>query len=94
MNEISGISPIKFEAAQILFSSDVFVAAAIVISYDPFLFNSTALGIYLCKTSQLYNFKTKLGDEICSSNVNMCEGPPSLDISIVNTVVKGSQGVY
>ena len=29
------------------------------------LFNSTALGIYLCKTSQLDNFKTRLG-EICT----------------------------
>ena len=38
LNEISGISPIKFEAAQILFSSDVFVAVAIVISYDPYSF--------------------------------------------------------
>ena len=27
------------------------------------LFNSSAMGIYLCKTSQLYNFKTRLGGE-------------------------------
>ena len=37
------------------------------------LFNSTALGIYLCKTSQLDNLKTRLG-EICSSDVNMHKG--------------------
>ena len=27
------------------------------------VFNSSAMGIYLCKTSQLYNFKTRLGGE-------------------------------
>ena len=35
------------------------------------LFNSIALGIHLCKTLQVYNFKTRLGGKICSTDVNM-----------------------
>ena len=35
------------------------------------LFNSTALGIYSCKTSQLYNLKTRPGGELCRSDVNI-----------------------
>ena len=38
------------------------------------LFNCTALGIHLCKTSQLYVLKTRLGGEIYSSDVNMHKG--------------------
>ena len=38
------------------------------------LFNSTALGIHLRKTSQPCDFKTRLGGEICSSDVNMHKG--------------------
>ena len=38
------------------------------------LFNFSALGIYLCKTWQLFNFNTRLGGEICSSDVNMLKG--------------------
>ena len=38
------------------------------------LFNCTALGIHLCKTSQLYILKTRLGGEIYSSDVNMHKG--------------------
>ena len=35
------------------------------------LFNSSALGIYSCKTSQLYNFKTRPVGELCRSDVNI-----------------------
>ena len=35
------------------------------------LFNSTALGIYSCKTSQPYNLKTRPGGELCRSDVNI-----------------------
>ena len=35
------------------------------------LFNSTLIGIQSCKILQLQNFKTRLGGEICSSDVNM-----------------------
>ena len=35
------------------------------------LFNSTALGIDLRKTSKPCNFKMRLGGEICSSAVNI-----------------------
>ena len=35
------------------------------------LFNSTVLGIYSCKTSQLYNLKTRPGGELCRSDVNI-----------------------
>ena len=35
------------------------------------LFNSTLIGIQLCKILQPQNFKTRLGGEICSSDVNM-----------------------
>ena len=42
------------------------------------LFNSTALGIHFCETSLIFNFKTRLGGEICLCDVNMnkgyCEG--------------------
>ena len=38
------------------------------------LFNRTALGIHLCKTSQLCILKTRLGGEIYSSDVNMHKG--------------------
>ena len=38
------------------------------------LFNRTALGIHLCKTSQLCILKTRLGGEIYSSDVNMYKG--------------------
>ena len=38
------------------------------------LFKSTILGIHLCKTSQFHNFKTRLGSEICSSDVYMRKG--------------------
>ena len=34
------------------------------------LYNCAALGIHLCETSPLYNFKTRLV-EICSSNANL-----------------------
>ena len=35
------------------------------------LFNSTALGIHFCETSLIFNFKTRLGGEICLCDVNM-----------------------
>ena len=35
------------------------------------IFNDSASGIHLCKTCKLFNFKTRLGDEICSSYKNM-----------------------
>ena len=35
------------------------------------LFNYSALGIYSCKTSQLYNFKTRPVGELCRSDVNI-----------------------
>ena len=35
------------------------------------LFSCAALGIHLCKTSQLYILKKRLGGEIYSSDVNM-----------------------
>ena len=35
------------------------------------LFNSTVLRILLSKTSQLYNFKTRLDGKICQSDLNM-----------------------
>ena len=35
------------------------------------LFNATALGVYSCKTSQLYNFKAGPGGEIYLSDVNI-----------------------
>ena len=38
------------------------------------LFNCSDLGIHLCTTWQLFNFKTKLGGEICSSDINMQNG--------------------
>ena len=38
------------------------------------LFQFTTSGILLCKTSQLYNFKTRLGGEICSFDVNTHKG--------------------
>ena len=38
------------------------------------LFNRTALGIHLCKTSQLCILKTRLGGEIYLSDVNMHKG--------------------
>ena len=39
------------------------------------LFNCSDLGIHLCTTWQLFNFKTKLGGEICSSDqINMQKG--------------------
>ena len=38
------------------------------------LFNCSALGIHLCKTWQLFIFKTRLGGEICSSDVNVHKG--------------------
>ena len=38
------------------------------------LFNCSDLGIHLCTTWQLFNFKTKLGGEICSSHINMQKG--------------------
>ena len=38
------------------------------------LFNCSDLGIQLCTTWQLFNFKTKLGGEICSSDINMQKG--------------------
>lgn len=39
------------------------------------LFNRTAaLGIHLCKTLKLYNYKTRLGGEICLSDINMHNG--------------------
>ena len=40
----------------------------------PFSSTVLLLGIHLCKTPQLYNSKTRLGDEICSYDVNMHEG--------------------
>jgi len=38
------------------------------------LFNCSASGIHLCKTCKIFNFKTRLGDEICPSYVNMHKG--------------------
>ena len=38
------------------------------------LFNCFALGIHLCTTWQLFNCKTKLGGEICPSDINMQKG--------------------
>ena len=38
------------------------------------LFNSTALGIHFCETSLIFNFKTRLGGEICLCDVNMYKG--------------------
>ena len=38
------------------------------------LFNSTALGIHFCETSLIFNFKTRLGGEICLCDVNMHKG--------------------
>ena len=38
------------------------------------LFKFTTSGILLCKTSQLNNFKTRLGGEICSFDVNTRKG--------------------
>ena len=38
------------------------------------LFNCSDLGIHLCTTWQLFNLKTKLGGEICSSDINMQKG--------------------
>ena len=35
------------------------------------LFNYSAMGIYSCKFSQLYNFKTRPGGELCRSDVNI-----------------------
>ena len=35
------------------------------------LFNCSALGIHSCKTWQTFIFKTRLGGEICSSDVDM-----------------------
>ena len=39
--------------------------------FEGILFNSTALGIYSSKTSQLYSFKTRPGGEFCRSDVNI-----------------------
>ena len=55
-----------------------FSAFALVVLGYSVLLNSTALGIYLCKTSQLDNFKMRLGGEICTSDVNMLQGPLQL----------------
>ena len=38
------------------------------------LFNSTAVGIHLRKTLQIYHSKMRLGDEICLSHINMLKG--------------------
>ena len=38
------------------------------------LFNSTALGIHFCETSLIFNFKTRLGGEICLCDANMHKG--------------------
>ena len=38
------------------------------------IFSVFALGIYLCKSWQLFNFKTRIGGEICSSDVNTHKG--------------------
>ena len=38
------------------------------------LFNSTALGIHFCETSLIFNFKTRLGGEICLCDVNIHKG--------------------
>ena len=35
------------------------------------IFNSTPTGIHLCKIVQLQNFKTRIGGEIYSSDVNI-----------------------
>ena len=52
-----------------------FAFALVVLSYSIQLY----LGIYLCKTAQLDNFKMRLGGEICSSAINMhIKGPLQL----------------
>ena len=38
------------------------------------LFNSTVLGIHFCETSLIFNFKTRLGGEICLCDLNMHKG--------------------
>ena len=38
------------------------------------LFNFFALGIHICKTWQFLSFKTRLGGEICFSDVHMHKG--------------------
>ena len=48
------------------------------------LFNSTALGIHFCETSLIFNFKTRLGGEICLCDVNMHKGYYSADKACVN----------
>ena len=53
------------------------------------LFNFSALGIHLCKTWQLFNFKTRLGGEICLSDVNMRKGH-----CVLNGWAWGARGVH
>ena len=53
------------------------------------LFNFSALGIHLWKTWQLFNFKTRLGREICLSDVNTRKGH-----CVVNGWAWGARGVH
>ena len=48
------------------------------------LFNSTALGIHFCETSLIFNFKTRLGGEICLCDVNMYKGYCHADLKNIN----------
>ena len=36
------------------------------------LFYPTALGIHFCETSLIFNVMTRLGDEFCLCDVNIC----------------------
>ena len=45
------------------------------------LFNSTALGIHFCETSLIFNFKTRLGGEICLCDVDMHKGYSERNLS-------------
>ena len=47
------------------------------------LFNSTALGIHFCETSLIFNFKTRLGGEICLCDVNMHKGYCMIEITVL-----------
>ena len=48
--------------------------------FEGIVYNCAALGIHLCETSQLYNFKTRLV-QICSSNANVHKGHCTLNFT-------------
>ena len=56
------------------------------------LFNSTALGIHFCETSLIFNFKTRLGGEICLCDVNMHKGYYQAETDTLNKNVVQYRG--